>query len=333
MTQVELARRMDRPLKTINEIIKTKAAITADTAYQLELALGIPARVWSNLETAYRDHQARERAQSAHAAHARWAERFPLKELVRHGLITKAKTAEEYVPALLGFFGVSNPQAWEREWEAAVAQFRASPAFESSPHAIAAWLRWGERQAASRETAEFSAGALRKALVAMRPLTRRDIALVIDQVEDMLADAGVVLALTPEIGGAHLSGAARWLSPRKALIQLSLRHKRDDQFWFTLYHEASHLLTNGRADVLDAPGGSGDVDAEDAADKSARDLLIPPRPYREFVARGDFGPDAVRAFAAAQDVSPGIVVGRLQRDDHISSSRLNSLKKTVSWAG
>jgi addiction module HigA family antidote len=43
MSQAELAARTGRPLKTINEIIKGKAAITTDTALQLERVLGIPA--------------------------------------------------------------------------------------------------------------------------------------------------------------------------------------------------------------------------------------------------------------------------------------------------
>ncbi|PZR78793.1 MAG: addiction module antidote protein, HigA family, partial [Candidatus Aeolococcus gillhamiae] len=49
MSQSELARRMDRPVKTINEIINAKAAITPDTAIQLERALGISARLWNGL--------------------------------------------------------------------------------------------------------------------------------------------------------------------------------------------------------------------------------------------------------------------------------------------
>ena len=42
MTQVELAERTGRPLKTINEIINGKAAITSETAIQFERTLGTP---------------------------------------------------------------------------------------------------------------------------------------------------------------------------------------------------------------------------------------------------------------------------------------------------
>ena len=54
MTQAELAGRMGRPLKTINEIVKANAAITPDTAIQLERALGVSAQFWNGLEANYR---------------------------------------------------------------------------------------------------------------------------------------------------------------------------------------------------------------------------------------------------------------------------------------
>jgi HTH-type transcriptional regulator/antitoxin HigA len=54
MTQKELAGRMGRPLNAINEIIKGKKSITAETALQLEAVMPeIPARFWLNLETDY----------------------------------------------------------------------------------------------------------------------------------------------------------------------------------------------------------------------------------------------------------------------------------------
>jgi len=43
MSQAELAERMGEPRKTISEIINGKAAITPETAIQLERVLGIPA--------------------------------------------------------------------------------------------------------------------------------------------------------------------------------------------------------------------------------------------------------------------------------------------------
>ena len=59
MSQAELARRMGRPTKTINEIVQRKTAILPETAFQLENVLGIPASFWLARETAYRTSLAR----------------------------------------------------------------------------------------------------------------------------------------------------------------------------------------------------------------------------------------------------------------------------------
>ena len=61
MTQKELARRMGRPPQVINEIIRAKKSITAETALELEKALDMPAQFWLNLESAYRLTLARNR--------------------------------------------------------------------------------------------------------------------------------------------------------------------------------------------------------------------------------------------------------------------------------
>ena len=54
ISQTELARRMDLPVQTINEIIEGKKEITAGTAIKLEKVLGTPAYIWLNLERDYR---------------------------------------------------------------------------------------------------------------------------------------------------------------------------------------------------------------------------------------------------------------------------------------
>jgi HTH-type transcriptional regulator / antitoxin HigA len=54
ISQKELAKRMGRPVNTVNEIINGKKAITAHTALQLEAVMPeIPARFWLNLEMDY----------------------------------------------------------------------------------------------------------------------------------------------------------------------------------------------------------------------------------------------------------------------------------------
>jgi HTH-type transcriptional regulator / antitoxin HigA len=130
-------------------------------------------------------------------------------------------------------------------------------------------------------------------------------------------------------------GAVHWVSGRP-VIQLNLRHKSEDHFWFTLYHEAGHLFTSSRRrehlDEMDIEVATlGDSD-EEAANQFARDCLLAPDSYRKFVEAGDFSIAAVRAFAESQQIAAGIVVARLQRDDKLGRSQLNRLKQPLTWA-
>ncbi|HLW65370.1 MAG TPA: HigA family addiction module antitoxin [Gemmataceae bacterium] len=60
-TQAYLAERMKRPLRSINEIINGKKAITVETALDLSECLGTSPEYWLNLEVAFRLHIARRR--------------------------------------------------------------------------------------------------------------------------------------------------------------------------------------------------------------------------------------------------------------------------------
>src|ERR1700733_12597112 len=78
MSQAELAERTGRPLKTINEIIKGKTAITSETAIQIERVLGTPAEFWNQREAYYRAYLARQKEIAALEEHKNWLKLFPI---------------------------------------------------------------------------------------------------------------------------------------------------------------------------------------------------------------------------------------------------------------
>jgi HTH-type transcriptional regulator / antitoxin HigA len=334
MTQAELARRTGRPLKTINEIVKGKSAITPETAIQLEIVLGISASFWLNLERRYREHEARSQEKERLEREGSWADRFPIAAMITHRLVPKTRSKADHMLELLKFFAVSSPPAWERQWASAEAAFRQSPAFTASPEAVSVWLRWGELQAESIRCRPYDPAQLEKALPAIRKLTRLDPLAFVPELQTILARCGVALVLTPELPGTHLSGAARWLSPDKALVQLSLRHRTDDQFWFALFHELHHVLRGGRRRAfLDTPERPRRLSQEEAdADRFAADQLIPTDEYRRIAELPDLKPDRLRQTAQQLGISAGIVVGRLQRDKRLEPSQLNYLKRSLHWS-
>jgi HTH-type transcriptional regulator/antitoxin HigA len=59
-TQRELARRMRRPTQAVNEIIRGRRQITAETALALSDVFGTSAELWMGLEARYRLFLARQ---------------------------------------------------------------------------------------------------------------------------------------------------------------------------------------------------------------------------------------------------------------------------------
>jgi HTH-type transcriptional regulator/antitoxin HigA len=331
MSQAELARRTGRPTKTINEIVKGKSALTTETALQLERVFGVPARFWNNLERSYREYVARKEEAKRLSNQTDWLRKFPIRAMVQYGWIEKKQSDVEQVETLLRFFGVNSVEAWRDILDKTVAAFRKSAAFEVDPGAIAAWLRQGELEAQGIDCRLFDLKKFREALQAIRALTAESSESSQNELQQMCAEAGVAVTFVPQMPNSRVFGATRWLSPTKALIQLSLRYKTDDHFWFTFFHESAHLIRHGKKLVF-LEGDSSAGAMEEEANRFAADFLIPPPEYAQFLEEGDFTCVSLSRFAAKSGIAPGIVAGRLQHDGIIPFNRCNSLKKRLTWA-
>src|SRR5229473_1692755 len=187
MSQAELARRMGRPLKTINEIVKGKQAITPTTAVQLQNVLGIAAHFWLNLQRDSDEIDARRQEAEELASELDWLRRFPIAEMIRRNWITRMETRVEQLKELLRYFAIASPSAWRSHWAASPTSFRQSPSFRSKPEAVAAWLRQGERRAALVETAPFNQAGLRGSLSRIRSMTTLDPVAFLPDLERLLA--------------------------------------------------------------------------------------------------------------------------------------------------
>jgi HTH-type transcriptional regulator/antitoxin HigA len=333
LSQKELARRMGRPQKTINEIIHGKAALTPETANQLELVLGTPASYWLTHEAHYRAYLARRHAEDEFAASYDWLDRMPLRELKEQGILPNLRNQGQnktaLVRSLLQFFGVASPREWEQVYGEMRTAYRRSMPDQSDSYATAAWLRLGELQAVSLACNRYDRVGFAAALEEIRNMTVLPPEEFGPMLKEACALAGVVLALVPALARARVSGAARWVLNRP-VIQLSLYGKTNDRFWFTFFHEAGHILKHSHKLVfLDELDGAEPTEEEHEANRFAAEVLIP-HAYRDELPTLR-SKDAVRAFAGRLGIHPGIVVGRLQHDGLIEPSWMNDLKDTLNW--
>lgn len=338
-TQRDLARRTGITPKTISEICNAKAPITPTTAIAFERVFQRPAHLWLNLQRQFDEAEARHRELLRSAQWLDWARKFPLKEMQR--LKFSIRPAKSEVDALLNFLGVSSPESWTSVWNASEVAYRQTRKFTKSIESISAWVRETELVAAQLETADFDEARLRAEIEKLRSFSRMRVSEVIESIQSLCAACGVAVVWVPELPHSGISGCARLLSERKALIALTLRYKTDDQMWFTFFHELGHLLLHRkkRSFVLDnAADDLSDhvVDPEMQriemeANQFAADTLIPPSALSEFVRKKSFTNDSIHEFAEKTGVGPGIVVGRLQFEGYLEPQQGNALKQKLNW--
>lgn len=331
MTQVELANRTGLSKKVINEIIHAKAPVTADTAIKLHRIFNRPSYFWNNLQRNYDSLKARQAEQERLKNNLDWLKKFPVARMIKQGWIEKRRDQADQLDSVLQFFGIASPDQWQVASQVA---YRQAKRFEADPHVLSVWLRRGEIKALGMDVrADFDRAAFMKVLDRARALTREPPEVFQPKLIQDCAQAGVALVFVPELPKTKVSGCTRWFDG-KAMIQLSLRYKSNDQLWFTFFHEAGHIIKHGRKEVFLEGDAMQEEEKEKEADIFARDKLIPPAKYRIFRLKYEFNGyplKAIKAFADKIGIAPGIVVGRLQHDKEIPFSYGNALKERYEW--
>lgn len=329
MTQAELANRLGFAKKTVNEIIKGKASITPDTSLKLERVFNRPAHFWNNLVQLYQEDSARLAEQERLHEHLDWLKRVPIISMIKLNFIQKFKDKVEQLNEVLRFFGVASPEQWRTVWEQHQVAYRQSQRFEPCAEAVSAWLRQGEIEAQRINCSVFDKNIFQKVLVDARGLTREKPEEFLPLITELCANAGVAVVFIPDLPKTGICGATRWLGS-KAVIQLSLRYKSNDHLWFTFFHEAGHILKHGRKEIFLEGNGMAD-EKEKQADIFARNILIPLNDFNNFVTTSRLTLKEIVSFSDDIGIAPGIVIGRLQHENHLPQNHGNKLKVFYKW--
>lgn len=328
-SQAEFARKCGRTPKLISEIISGKAPIETETAIQFERVTGINADLWLRMESRYRRHLAQKK-ESEEAQE--WINSFPLAELIKRNYIDKPKSKIEKMAKLLEFFGVGSIDGWKNNYCKTNVQYRHSQSYKSNEFALSSWLRIGEIEADKQKCLDYNKSNFMQAANIIRGLTNQPVEECIHAAIDSCNQAGVALVITPPLKKVALSGATQWIHPRKAIIQLTARHKTNDHFWFGFFHEAAHILLHSRKKVyIEGENSSqkGEDRIEVEANEWASNILVPKKDWTSFTYKANFSKAAVLDFARKKVIAPGIIVGMLQRKELIPYSHLNNLKQKV----
>ncbi len=334
MSQSELALRLGRPPQMVNEIIRGKKAITPDTAIQLEKVTSLPWDFWLSLERIYQATEARLAYEVKLRSQIPRLANFPYSEMVRYGLVPASRDQIAKVKSLLNFLRVANFDALEAYISRSFLAYHQRSEPSLSLEKLAVWLRMGEIEGERIRLQPYSETRLKNALPAIRSLSKESPDAFIPHLKEIGAKCGVAFLFVREFRGFPVYGLTRWISGHPH-IQLSLRGKRSDFLWFAIFHEIGHvLLHNKRQAFIDKgrnpyrPMGP----LETGANRFAADALIPPEIYARFRGTYRITREQILDIADELDLSPGIIVGRLQHDGLVRFNQFNDLFQRLTWA-
>lgn len=331
LSQLAVARLMDRPPQVINAIVRGKKDITAETAHGLAKVFGVSPEFWINLQAYHDGTVAHIAEKERHQAQVEQLKQFPTADLIKRGLIPNVRDKARQVAELCKFLGVVS---LDRHALRQPVAFRITGGSNYSQEALSVWLRQGELMAAEMRLPEFDAERFRATLPELRSLTVLRAQEFWPKLTRLCAEAGVAFAVVREFPKVGANGITRWLPGGNPLIQLNLKWKWADIFWFTLFHEAAHVLQPERPDVMHYGRGNTNVtnpDYEDDANSFAADTLIPPDDWSAVKAMNTYSAAQVRAVAARLNVHPGVVVGRMQYERLLPRTHLNGLRSKFQW--
>jgi addiction module HigA family antidote len=328
MSQKELAVRTGLTVQSLNRIFKGEQPISYETANKLELATGVPARMWNNLEAQYREQLAKTKERKQLETNLDWLKTIPTKELIQRKAIEPQKDKVLLLRETLKFYGLSSVSAWKDIWAKPAVAARRSKCFETCLGPASAWIRLGEIQTHQMDCLPFDKNTFIRAIEKIRLLTVKDPEEFIPETIQLCADSGVALALVPEMKKVPWHGATKWLSASKAMILLNLRGKMEDQFWFSFFHEAGHVLYDNKKDLY-INDGTIDDPREYKANEFAAETLIH-RDRDPEIAALRAKEDVIR-LANELKIAPGIVAGRFQ---HLTQkwNYFNGLKRRFQWS-
>lgn len=328
-TQEDLAKILGKPAPTVNQIIKGKRAIIADTAARLAAAFGTSPEFWMNLESTWQLHRQGDVPEVARVrSRAHLYELVPVREMAKRGWLRETKTPEDIQHELERFFSVPNLDDLPDMKAAA----RASTGGKHATMTPAQWA-WCCRAcqvARMVDANRFLISRLPGVIEALRPLMSEPEE--VRHVPRVLADAGIRFVVVQHLNRTKMDGAALWPSKKRPVVAMSMRYSRIDYFWFTLLHELAHILNgDGKSVDMDILGGREKKDkVEDRANRQAAAWLVPREKLKSFISRTTplYSARRIQNFARRMGVHPGIIVGQLKFREELDWNRFSALHRS-----
>ena len=335
MTRKELAQRIDVSEKHICTVINGDRGISTAFARKLGYVFEDTA-YWVKLQADYDEEQLKLQEMNLISDEEK-AVLKPLHEIltyfIEQGYIENGCGDVEKVMRVRKFLNVSDLLFIPKITYNAAYRAQLSSNVKADPYVLFAWQRLCEKVAEKAVIDKFyNKDLLKQSLQDIKSLMFGDINNGIRKLQDLLKECGIAFNVVKNFRGAPVQGFIKERFDHRLILCLTIRGQRADTFWFTLFHEIAHIL-HGDYSARFVDFDSIDNETEAKADMFARNVLIEPELYREFIRSDRYTTWAgIEEFARESQVQPFIVLGRLQNDRILDWSDFANKVKRYKWA-
>lgn len=192
---------------------------------------------------------------------------------------------------------------------------------KKADYALLAWAQKAKLESRSLEVKKINLSLLESYIPTIRKMTIEDPNIFCEKLIDILSDCGIALVFLPHLKGSYLHGAT-FYNQNKIVIGLTVRGKDADKFWFSLFHELGHIL---KGHINQSNGTS--EDDENEANIFAQNTLISEDLLNHYINNYQISESSIIEYSKIIEIDPGILVGRLQKENYIRFDMYNNLKK------
>lgn len=337
MSRKELAQRTGVTEKHISTIINDERGISASFAHKLGYSIdGTSTEYWLKIQAEYDAEQLR--LQEEHDIQQDEIDVLkPLHDIVKYfiecGYMHNECGDASKVLQLRSLLNISNLTLIPNVTYNAAYRAQVTSNVKVDPYVLFAWQRLCEKKTENIQVSkELNIELLRHKLQTIKSLMFGEINHGIHALQEIMKECGIAFQVVKNFRGAPVQGFIKQMSGGKLILCLTIRGKRADTFWFTLFHEIAHILngdyTNRFVDFDSVEGVQ-----EKKADTFASNILIDPGQYKEFLHSSDCTTWAgIKRFADAIHVQPFIVLGRLQNDKILDWTQFSDKVVRYEWA-
>ncbi|MGQ1890685.1 HigA family addiction module antitoxin [Thermophagus sp. OGC60D27] len=318
LNQRELANELGVKPSFLNEIIKGKRPVTADMAILLEKALGISADYWMKFQAQYEIDKARVKQKNIEKIKniEIWniiKKYVPLRYLKKHNYLTDDLSTDiKTIKKIYNFESVDDlVTLFSKE---KYAYYRKSDKLKIDNKNMLAWTSLAQYEAKNQKANTFTFDNLPQLRIQLNQLFYEN-SDTINRVQNLMNQYGIKMLFIDKLEKTPIDGFSFW-SYENPAIALTLRHKRIDNFAFTIMHELGHIdlhmKNDKKKEFMDLTKGQSINEYEREADRYAQESLIPTNVWEDILENYlPLNDDRIISLGNQYKINPAIFLGRV----------------------